>query len=212
MKIVSITASGKRKKTIILLTDSEQEVKVDGSFVSDHSIREGMEVDDGLFAAWLSEWRRRKAMDAALRYLSYRSRTRAQMTEYLAGKGYPPDTIEGVMEKLQGYGYLDDTHYAREYMESKLRDRPLGRMRIKMALRERGIGDDIIDEALSGYDEDEELAQAMACLEKQIRLRKGKSPEIRKKQCYASLARRGFDWEMIQRAWNEVTSKEEDGT
>jgi len=212
MKIVSITASGKRKKTITVLTDREEEVRVDRAFISDHSIREGLDVEDGLWDTWLGEWRRARAMDAALMYLTYRSRTRAQMEEYLAGKDYPPDTVEGVIDKLIGYGYLDDRRYAKEYMESKLRDRPLGRIRIKMALRDRGIEDDIIEEIVAGYDEDEELSQAIACLEKQIRQRKGKSPEIRKKQCYAALARRGFNWETIQRAWNTLESKEEDGT
>lgn len=212
MKIVSITENGKRKKIVTILTDSEEEVRVDGSFVSDHAIREGMEVKDGLFTAWLNEWRRRKVMDAALTYLGYRSRTRAQMEEYLRGKDFPIDTVEYAVEKLIGYGYLDDRRYAKEYMESKLRERSLGRMRIKMALKERGIDDGIIEEALAGYDEDEELSQAMACLHKQLSLRKGKSPEIRRKQCYAALARRGFNWEIIQRAWYAVESEAEDGT
>jgi len=212
MRIVSIIESGKRKKTVTLLTDTEEEVRVDGSFVSDHAIREGLEVEDGLFAEWLNEWRRRKAMDAALRYLGYRSRTRSQMEKYLNGKDFPANTIAEVMEKLAGYGYLDDRRYAKEYMESKLKDRSLGRIRIRMALRERGIEDDIIEETLAGYDEDEELSQAVAYLEKQIHKLQGKSPEIRKKQCYAALARRGFNWETIQRAWNAVESKEEDGT
>ena len=212
MKIVSITESGKRKKTVTLLTDADEEIAVDGAFVSDHPLREGMEVEDGLWDSWLGEWRRRRAMDAALRYLSYRSRTRVQMQEYLRGKDFPDDTIQDVMETLTGYGYLDDGRYAREYMESRLRDRPMGRMRIKMALRERGIGDDVIEAALSGYDEEDELAQAIACLRKQVSLRKGKTPEIRKKQCYAALARRGFNWETIQRAWNALGSEAEDGT
>ena len=212
MRIVSITESGKRKKAVTLLTDGEKEVKVDGAFITDHSLREGMEVTDALWNTWLSEWRRRKAMDAGLRYLGYRSRSRAQMEEYLGGKDFPTETVAEVVETLSGYGYLDDGRYAKEYLESKLRDRPMGRMRIKMALKERGIGDDIIEEALSGYGEEAELANAVACLEKQVSLRKGKSPEIRRKQCYAALARRGFNWETIQRAWNTVVSEEEDGT
>lgn len=212
MKIVSITESGKRKKTVAVLTDREEAVRVDRGFVSDHSIREGMEVEDGLWDAWLGEWRRRRAMDAALAYLTYRSRTCTQMEEYLRGKDFPIDTVGYVVDKLTGYGYLDDARYAKEYMEGKLRDRPLGRIRIKMALRERGIEDDIIEEILAGYGEDEELVQAIACLQKQIKQRKGKSPEIRKKQCYDVLARRGFNWETVQRAWNVVESEAEDGT
>ena len=212
MRIISITEAGKRNKAVTLLTDDGEEVRVDGVFLSDHAIREGTEIADGLWAAWLTEWRRRGAMDAALKYLGYRSRTRAQMEEYLRGKDFPTDTIDDVVEKLIGYGYLDDQRYAREYMESKLRERPMGRMRIRMVLKERGIGEGAIEEALAGYGEDEEQAQAMACLHKQIALRRGKSPEIRKKQCYAALARRGFSWETIQRAWNALTSETEDGT
>jgi len=212
MKIISINESGKRKKTVTLSTDRDEALRVDRAFVSDHALRDGMEVADDLWDSWLSEWRRRRAMDAALKYLGYRSRTRAQMEEYLAGKDFPADIIAYAVEKLIGYGYLDDGRYAREYMEAKLRDRPLGRVRIKMALRERGIADETIEDILAGYGEDEELDQAIACMRKQIRQRKGKSPEIRKKQCYASLARRGFNWEIIQRAWNAVEQEAEDYT
>ena len=211
MQIVSITDSGKRRKTVTISTDTE-EVRVDGAFLSDHSIREGMEVADELWDSWLREWRSRRAMDTALRYLGYRSRTRAQMEAYLQGKDFPADIIGEVVEKLTGYGYLDDRRYAKEYMDSKLRERPMGRMRIKMALKERGIGDGAIEEALSDYGEEAELTQAIACLRKQMGLRKGKSPEIRKKQCCAALARRGFNWETIKRAWNAVETKAEEGT
>jgi regulatory protein len=212
MKIVSITESGKRKKVFTLSTDHEEEVRVDGGFISDHSIREGTEVEDGLWETWLREWRQRRAMDAALTYLGYRGRTRSQMEAYLRGKDFPIDTVEYAVGKLTGYGYLDDRRYAKEYMEGKLRDRPMGRMRIRMALKERGIRDGIIEEVLAGYEEEEELNQAAACLKKQINLRRGKSPEIRKKQCYAALARRGFNWETIQRAWTTVEKEEEAGT
>jgi len=212
MRIDSILETGQRKKTVTICIDSGEEIRVDAAFIEAHSIREGMEIEDGQWDAWLSQWHRRRAMDAALTYLGYRSRTRAQMEEYLKGKGFPSAAIAETMDKLAGYGYLDDMRYAREYLSSLRGGRPLGRVRIKIALKERGVAEEIIEEALTAYGEEEELAQAVACLQKQIALRQGKSPEIRRKQCYAALARRGFNWETIRRAWGALAQDAEDDT
>lgn len=212
MKIVSIAETGKRKKAVLILTEDEEEIRVDAGFVSKHSLVEGMETEDGVWDAWLAEWQRRKAMDAALTYLGYRSRSRAEMDTYLSDKGYPPAVIAYVIEKVTGYGYLDDRRYAADFLNNCRNVRPMGRMRIKASLRERGIGDDLIEETLAAYDDEEELAQAVACLKKQLARRKGKRPEIRKRQSYAALARRGFPWEIIQRAWGCLDADTEDDT
>jgi regulatory protein len=212
VKVISITETGKRKKAVLILMDDEQEIRVDAGFVSKHSLVEGMEIGDGVWDAWLAEWQRRKAMDAALTYLGYRSRSRAEMDTYLKDKGYPPAVTAYVIEKLTGYGYLDDRRYAVDLLNACRSGKPMGRMRIKAKLKERGIGDDLIEETLAAYDEEEELAQAVACLKKQLARRKGKTPEIQKRQSYAALARRGFNWEIIQRAWGCLDADTKDGT
>lgn len=212
MKIISIYQSGKRKKITHVVTAADEDIWVDSDFIMRHALREGMEIDDGAWAGWIAEWQRRRAMDAAFTYLGYRGRSRAEMETRLREKGCSPQAIDYVMEKLSGYGYLDDAQYARDYLTNCRGARPKGRMRIRAELRERGLSDDSIEQALSAYDEEEELAQAIACLRKLLAQRWGKTPEIRKKQCCAALMRRGFNWEIVSRAWARVDGEAEDAT
>lgn len=211
MKIVSMMETGKRKKTVLIITE-EEEIQVAARFCAQHRLAEGMEIEDHVWDMWLMKWQGRRAMDGALRYLGYKSRSWTEMSRYLRKKGYASAVRDSVMEKLKGYGYLEDGRYVADFMESCLTAKPMGRIRIKAALREKGIGDELIEESLLAYGEEAELAQALVCLKKQMVLRRGKSPQIQKQQSYAALARRGFNWEMIQRAWGRMESDTEDGT
>ncbi|MFR4008174.1 MAG: hypothetical protein ACLT0Y_01820 [Christensenellales bacterium] len=52
-------------------------------------------------------------MDAALTYLGTRMRSEREMLTYLKKKN-TPDEINQTMERLKGYGYIDDLAFAKE--------------------------------------------------------------------------------------------------
>lgn len=49
--------------------------------------------------------------DRALQYLSYRSRTEAEIRIYLEKKGFDSETVDHTLQKLKYYGYIDDEKY-----------------------------------------------------------------------------------------------------
>jgi regulatory protein len=55
----------------------------------------------------------------ALNLLSYRSRSMAEMTRYLEGKGYAPGTLKAVLARLEEEGLLNDERFAREWVENR---------------------------------------------------------------------------------------------
>ena len=96
------------------------------------------------------------AMDKAWGYLSAQDRTAAQMESYLYGKGFAPETVEEAVNKLKGYGYIDDGAYASKYVRELSSARHLGRLAMRQKLSARGVEKEAAQAALDAYTEEEE--------------------------------------------------------
>lgn len=94
-----------------------------------------------------------RAYQRAIAYLAHRPRSRMEIIRYLGGKGFATQTIETVVERLEAHGYLDDTAFARMWIDSRRRHRPRGIFGLQYELRQKGISEEIIQEALQDYDE-----------------------------------------------------------
>ena len=139
-----------------------------------------------------------EARERAFRFLGYKARTKAEVARKLAEKGYDEATITRVIDMLAGYGYIDDEKYAMEYVKSRTESKRYGKLRIKQELRERGISDALIEQALAESTADEP-AMALAHLEKKTH---GNTDldEKEKRRCFDYLMRRGFTYETARQA------------
>lgn len=72
------------------------------------------------------------AFDTAIYYLTFRDRSRKELCDKLAEKGYEEAEIAEAVEKLMSYGYIDDERYASSYIRNQMRAK--GRRRITMEL------------------------------------------------------------------------------
>ncbi len=88
----------------------------------------------------------------ALRALTRRDHTRAELTAKLLGHG-PTEAVEAVLDTLSQQGYLDDRRYAFHYVAA--RGNKSGARRLGYELRQRGIAEAFIQEALHGAELDE---------------------------------------------------------
>lgn len=90
-----------------------------------------------------------KNKQLALRYLTARMRSEFEMRQYLIKKQVATDEIEAIIAYLYSYHYLDDKQFAESFIRDKLRFNPCGRMKLIMALKEKGIDEFIIEDALA---------------------------------------------------------------
>lgn len=167
----------------------------------------GQELSDDKIAALQAEDSREAAYQKALKLLSYRARSQAEIQDYLRKGDMSQDIIDEVLERLRSNGLVDDERFAQTWVENRNDFRPRGRPVLAMELRQQGIAQDIIDETLSGIDE-EDLAYRAGL--KQARKWKGlPRPEFRRKMV-SFLARRGFSYDIIapavDRIWIECRS------
>ena len=77
-------------------------------------------------------------MDAALGYLSYRARSRAELRRHL-GRTWPPTAVHDTIGRCEELGYLDDRSFAEAFARDRIRLKPRGARRIVSELRGRGV-------------------------------------------------------------------------
>ncbi len=159
----------------------------------------------------IAERRERKAavedvadvLDAAARFLEARPRSISEVRRRLGTAGYRSDLVESAIERMVELGYLDDTAFARTWLESRDRAHPRGERALRQELRLKGIEREIVagvldERRLSGADGPDEASAdrlaAVRLLDRNARaLARVQDPRARVQRAYALLARHGFD-------------------
>lgn len=117
------------------------------------------------------------------------------------------ESLADVMHRLSEDGALDDERFARRYAEDKREISGWGPERIRQSLRERGLDDSLIEEALASESRDEQLARAFDLLHsREVEVTE---PDQRRK-ALGLLARRGFDSEVAYDALREYERSRRD--
>lgn len=169
-----------------------------GQELSDEKIRE-IVARDTAESAYLS----------ALRFLSYRLRSKQEILDRLLQKGYTTDQIDQVIARLEEERMVDDQRFASSWAESRQVFRPRSKKWIARELQMKGIQPPQIDKALSGIGSDTQLALSAA--QKASRRWKNDTYETFRQHCAAFLSRRGFSYESIREVLPIVWAEIRDG-
>jgi regulatory protein len=148
---------------------------------------------------------KKTALVAAVEILAKRLVSTAELRSKLAAKKlYSPAEIDEAMLAVKRMGALHDDFLAEDVARS-YRSRGYGPARIRMALRKRGIPQEIIEQTLNGKDEDAVSAEseqsadgdnAFAVLHrKAAQFRRELDPRKRKAKAVRCLVGRGFSYE-----------------
>lgn len=112
----------------------------------------------------------------------------------------PQAERQGVLERLVKERFIDDGRYAEAYVREKSRLSGWGARKIAMQLRQKGVSQAIIDDALRQLDSNVELPRLVDKLRRKIRTTKYTSDyELRGKLMRYALSL-GFDYDIVQRA------------
>ena len=141
-----------------------------------------------------------QAHNAALRLLTTRPRTVAEMRERLEPR-FGTDTIERTLARLQSEGLLNDTEFAQQWRSSRERRKPRSRRMIEQELRRKGVAEDVIGDALEGYNSSDAAYRAAL---KYAARQKGNGRAAFDRRVSAFLERRGFEYGIIRRILQQL--------
>ena len=133
-----------------------------------------------------------KAREAVLRILTAAQRSRRELEQSLARKGYPEDVVEQVLDRFDEVGLVDDATYAETIVRTRHAERGLARRGIAAELRRRGIDEETAVEALDQLDSDDERAAGARLAAKLVTRTGGLDRQVRVRRAVGSLARKGY--------------------
>jgi regulatory protein len=148
-----------------------------------------------------------RAVDQAVTLLARRPYSTTEIRRHLNTKKIAPEVIEEALIRLAQLGYVDDRAFASYWIENREQFRPRGARALRYELQQKGIPQDIINEALEVFDAHD--AAYRAAQEQARRLRGLAEDEFRNK-LGAFLARRGFEYEIVREVIDQFVRELED--
>ncbi|MBL0886524.1 regulatory protein RecX [Myceligenerans sp. I2] len=132
------------------------------------------------------------AREAVLRILTATQKSRHELEQALARKGYPESVVTPLLDRFDDVGLVDDVAYAGTIVRTRQGERGLARRAISEELRRRGIDEETATEALDQIDPEDERAAGARLAEKLVVKTRGKERDVRVRRAVGSLARKGY--------------------
>jgi regulatory protein len=202
MTVTALTPQAKRPHRTSVFVDGAFAFGMDNADLVKYDFCVGMSLTHEQLRHLHTQVLCQKARDTAIRYLSSRPRTVRETAARLTDDGYPPAVVNYALKLMVKYKYLNDKAYAREYAASRLRQ-GYGSFRIKQELAQKGIKEAYAQAALAQQTADPAEAIRQWLSRKRIDADTLSDPK-RRKRCTDALVRRGFSYQDINNALQEL--------
>ncbi|MFV9509776.1 RecX family transcriptional regulator [Tepidibacillus sp. LV47] len=157
----------------------------------------GKEITNEDIETILKEEEENKIWQKAIKYLSFRPRTRKELEKYLIAQDYEQEMIQNVILKLQAKKWLDDRRYAEEFVEEQIRLKPKGKKLIAQEMKRKGISSTYIQESLSKINSETEYQMALELAKKKALQNRKEDWVTIQRKVGGYLRRKGFSYEII---------------
>lgn len=138
-----------------------------------------------------------KAYNYAIKYLK-NIKTKKDVYDYLIRKGFSDEETSEVCDYIEEVGLVDDDLYVKFFVEDSFRIKNKGARKIVYELKQRGIDDDKIEEAIEEAS-DMEYEALKEAYERKLEATKSETdPYKRKNKIIRFLISRGFDYSDIK--------------
>ena len=194
------------------LTKTKFIVEVDGKFafvlykgeLKRFGVTQGVELSEKIYQQIRTEIVLKRAKLRAMHLLTDTARSEKGLREKLRQGHYPEDIIEQAMDYVRSFGYLDDRKYAESFVLSRKESK--SRKEIYAALLQKGVSAEQIQEVLDEVyaEEGEREAIRKLILKKHVDVLQANEEALHK--LYGYLARKGFRYEEIRKAIEEMNA------
>jgi regulatory protein len=195
VKISAIKQQVKRRDRYSIYGDGKYLFSFSESELLSSGIKIGQELDESNLNELKGKAVLDKAYDRALNLISHRMRSEWELRDYLKRKDYDEDVQEATVSRLRDRGYINDTEFAKRWVENRRLLKATSKRRLAQELRQKRISDEIINQTLEA-DETDELEVLKDLVER--KRKQTKYQDDLKLMQY--LARQGFSYNLIKTA------------
>ena len=152
----------------------------------------------------LDENRKYEAYDISLSYIEIKLRTEREIRDYLEKKGFDISLINETINRLKRDNLINEKLYVEAFINDKINLTTWGPFKIKRALLDLSISEEIIDEYLYKIKEDVFEEKLDKIINKKIGMMKNKSLFLIKNKLSFDLFNLGYDKDMINNSLNKL--------
>ena len=172
----------------------------------------GQELSEEKISELQEQETKEAGLQKALQLLSYRPRSEAEIRQKMKKAGFDLEVITKVLDRLRETGLVRDESFARDWVENRSALKPRSRKMLAYELRQKGVAEETIEQALETTSEDEDLA-FQAATRYAHKLPASDWQEFHRR-LMSFLARRGFSYEtaktVVRQVWKGLQSDDGD--
>lgn len=145
-----------------------------------------------------------KAKNYAFLLFKFRPRSEKELSQRLKNKKFDDRTIKDIVRFLKEKVFLDDSSFARAWIESRLK-KPFGLRRIRQELKLKGIDEQIITSHIAAAKKDYSEEEIVKKITKE-KFSKVRNLEVdkAKRRIFSYLIRRGFSPDVVMDAIRQL--------
>ena len=143
------------------------------------------------------------AKSVVLRQLTMGPRTRAQLRAAMARKDIPDDVANAVLDRFEQVDLIDDTEFSRQWVQSRHLGRGLAPRALAYELRQRGVADETVKNAVDEVTPEDELIAARELVRRKAAGMPNDDPQRRIRRLAGMLARKGYGGGIAMQAIRE---------
>ena len=136
-------------------------------------------------------------------YCAYQERSQKEVRNKLEEWGLLQNVIEEILVKLIDADFLNEERFAITYAGGKFRIKQWGKIKIKHALKLKGVSDYCIKKALSAIDTENYLTTLSRLIQQKERILKGTNKLAKQQKIAQSILSKGYEsnliWEILNR-------------
>lgn len=206
--ITGLRQQKRNPRRVNLYLDGQFAMALSLEVVQDYGLRRGQQLTEADLEALRRAEAKREALRDAVRFLSYRPRSRAELEQHLRQHGQDEETVQEVLGRLLEAGLVDDRAFARSWVEMRQASRPRGREGLRAELRLKGVPAQLIEEVLAeALGGEEETALALELARTRAPFLSGLERPAFFRRLRAYLLRRGFSLStadaVVRQVWAE---------
>lgn len=200
MRTITRVTQQKRPGRYNIYLDDDYGFAVDEKILIQFNLFKGTTLDDDQLAEVEAAEYEQLAYQKGLIYATGQLRSRQQVATKLKEADFPTHVIQNVLSRLEKAQVLDDDAFAQSYVDGVMRSGKLGPQGVVFKLKQWGIDQNIIFDAVDRYDDETQEMHLENHVERLLAKYDRYAIYVAKQKTQQKLIQDGFDQRLIKAA------------
>ena len=198
LKIVSISSQKRRKDRYTVQFDTGDVFGLSEDVFISSQLRVGQKITRTELDAIELQEEIARIRHSAIHFLSYRMRSKAELSQRLLQKKFGVNQVASVIDELEKKGYLNDREFAAVFVRDRVKNKKLGPVAVRNEIVRHQISPEILEETMDDiYQEFPQEELISSIIEKRSNTIKDKTVK-ELKRLIDHLKRKVYLWRAIQ--------------